>query len=469
MSDQTISEIKNFREQLFLAFKYRADATMELIDSIAGNINATSITELSLNSNFRHRYSSISDAINNFAINDKQQIEQILIKCCKPITPSRPYHLLALDCTSAPRQYAKTLADRSIVHAPNPTPGNKPTTVGHQYSVLGYLPEKSLKPNAPCWFLPLSTNRVASDEKGINVGSQQLKNIMPALSQELSVIVADSAYSAHTFIASITPYDNTILIARLRGNRIFNYQAAEKPKYAKRLRGHVTKYGKEFKCKDSSTWGTPDEITTEAVQTKKGKNYTAEISCWNDMLIRQKNNIALHKNPFTLVKIRLFDEDNKQVFKTMWLMVIGKRRKELTLNQTFCCYKQRYDIEHFFKFGKSRLLMDKFQTTDVKHEESWWQMVSLAQAQLYMSRELATNHPRAWEKYLPQMQNSRSEKSPRQVQKSFVEITKEIGTPASCPKPRGIVLGRKPRAAQSRRIRHPIIFKSQKPQILEAS
>ena len=209
MSVQIISEIKNFREQLFLAFKYRADATMELIDSISGNINATSVTELSLNPNFRHRYSSISDAINNFAINDKQQIEQILInKFCKPIIPSsRPYHLLALDCTSAPRKYAKTLEDRSIVHAPNPTPGNKPITVGHQYSTLGYLPEKSLEPNTPSWFLPLSTTRVASEEKGINVGSQQLKNIIPAFSEELSVIVADSAYSTHTFIDSITQYD----------------------------------------------------------------------------------------------------------------------------------------------------------------------------------------------------------------------------------------------------------------------
>lgn len=468
MSDQTISEIKNFREQLFFAFKYRADATMELIDSIAGNINATSITELSLNPNFRHRYSSISDAITNFAINDKKQIEKILIKCCKPITASRPYHLLAVDCTSAPRKYAKTLEDRSIVHAPNPIPGNKPITVGHQYSILGYLPEKSLELNNHCWFLPLSTNRVTSDEKGTNVGSQQLKNIIPAFLQELSVIVADSAYSTHTFIASITPFDNTILIARLRGNRTFCHQASEKPTYGKRRRGHVTKYGKEFKCKDSTTWGTPDEKTTEDVKTKKGKNYTAEISCWDNMLIRQKNNISLHKHPFTLVKIRLLDENDNQVFKTMWLMVVGKRRKELTLSQIFCSYKQRYDIEHFFKFG--RLLMDKFQTTDVKHEESWWQIVSLAQAQLYVSRELATNHPRAWEKYLPQMQtNSKLQTSPRQVQKSFVEIAKEIGTPASCPKPRGIVLGNKPRAAKPRRIKHPIIFKPQKPPFLEAS
>lgn len=76
-------------------------------------------------------------------------------------------------------------------------------------------------------------------------------------------------------------------------------KAPEKPKYAKRCRGFITKYG-------NTTWGIPDENTIEDVKTKKGKNYTAEI--------------------------------------------------------------KRYDIQHFFKFGKNRLLMDTFQTTYVKHE-----------------------------------------------------------------------------------------------------
>jgi len=463
MQITTISEIQKFREQLFSSFKYRADATMELIDSIAGNINATSITELSLSQNFRHRYSSICDAVTNFGINDRQQIEQLLTKHCAPVTTNRPYHLFVLDCTSAPRKYAKTLEDRSIVHAPNSTPGNKPITVGHQYSLLGYLPEKSLESNVPCWLLPLSTRRVASNTNGTGVGTEQLQNIMSHFLKELCITVADSAYSSREFIKSTAQHDNLILISRLRGNRNFYHPAPEKPKYARRLRGHTTKYGKEFKCNDSSTWGTPDQTIQEAIKTRKCKNYTAEIICWSDMLIRQKENIDLHKNPFMLVKIRLLDENNNQIFKTMWLMVAGKRCKELTLSQIFFSYRQRYDIEHFFKFGKSRLLMDKFQTPDVKHEESWWQIASLAQAQLYMCRGLATNHPRAWEKYLPQMKNNNIlEKSPRQAQKSFAEITKEFGTPASCPKTRGIQLGRPEGAAQPPRIRHPIVFKSDK-------
>jgi hypothetical protein len=38
----------------------------------------------------------------------------------------------------------------------------------------------------------------------------------------------------------------------------------------------------------------------------------------------------------------------------------------------------------------------------------WWKIASLAYAQLYMARELATKLPTPWEKYLPEMKNNRS-------------------------------------------------------------
>ena len=38
---------------------------------------------------------------------------------------------------------SKTLEDRGVVYSPNPVPGNKPITLGHQYSIMGFLPEKT--------------------------------------------------------------------------------------------------------------------------------------------------------------------------------------------------------------------------------------------------------------------------------------------------------------------------------------
>jgi len=79
-------------------------------------------------------------------------------------------------------------------------------------------------------------------------------------------------------------------------------------------------------------------------------------------LMRDKDGIPMHKYPFIVVKITITDEANNQVYKRpMWLMVTGEQRTKLTAVQVWESYKQRYDIEHYFKFGKERLLMDKFQ------------------------------------------------------------------------------------------------------------
>ena len=47
----------------------------------------------------------------------------------------------------------------------------------------------------------------------------------------------------------------------------------------------------------------------------------------------------------------------------------GERRIELSLLDIYEAYLQRYDLEHFFRFGKQKLLLDKFQTPDDQHEE----------------------------------------------------------------------------------------------------
>jgi hypothetical protein len=468
MLQAIISKVKNFRDQIFGCFSNRADATMELIDALAGNTDATSVVQLSLNPMFRHGYGSIRDAIGNFNKDPAQKIrvEKCLINHCAPITQTQSYRLLVLDCTAAPRKHAKTVIDRGIVHAPNVIPGNKPITVGHQYSMVGFLPEQSsISENVP-WILPLSVRRVATSTSAISVGIEQLDTIIPTLGNELVVTLGDTAYSNPKFIQGNDKHENAILIARLRGDRVLNHKAAPKvlKQTNRRTRGHELWYGDEFNFKNEETWTEPSEIASTILTTRKGKNFTAQIQAWNNILMRQKNGIPLNEHPLRIIRITITDETGNLVYKRpMWVMVSGKRRQELSLIKIWQSYKRRYDIEHFFKFGKTQLLMDKFQTPETDHEESWWQIASLAYAQLYMARELAKNLPNPWEKYLPEMKNNATVKSARQVQKSFTRLTQEIGTPASAPKLRGKPLGRQKGAKQPRRNRHPIILKRSKP------
>ena len=474
MLQTIVTKFRNFREQIFSCFTYRADAAMELIDALSGNTDALSVVQLSLNQAFRRGYTSINSAISNFSADAQQsaKIEQCLIEHCASITQTRPFRLLVVDCTAAPRKYSKTLEDRGIVHAPNVIPGNKPITVGHQYSVVGFLPERAVEAAKIPWMLPVSTRRVATQTNGIDVGIEQFNSILPALNGDLTVSVGDTAYNNRRFIQGAQQHQDLIHIARLQSNRIIYHKAEPKKlkKTQRRERGHDLWYGEAFKLKDELTHGTPDNAVSVSYATRKDKQFTAKIEGWDNMLMRQKDGIPLNEYPFTTVRITITDEKNNSVYnRPMWLMVSGKRRDELILQQIWESYSQRYDIEHYFKFGKARLLMDKYQTPEVKHEESWWQVSSLAYAQLYMARELANNLPNPWEKYLPQMKDNHVIKSARQVQKSFAQITTKVGTPASAPIPRGIQLGRALGEQLTPRKVHPIIFKSEKPPQLNTS
>src|SRR4030042_392237 len=125
----TIQQVVDFRKQLHQSFPFRSDATMDLIDTLAGNNSAQSAVELSLGSLF-------------------------------------------------PRHFARPLAARPVNHHPNPAPGNKPIIVGHNYSVLAHLPEKQERTSPP-WIIPLLIQRVPTDITPTDIGASQVEDLLP--------------------------------------------------------------------------------------------------------------------------------------------------------------------------------------------------------------------------------------------------------------------------------------------------
>ena len=119
-------------------------------------------------------------------------------------------------------------------------------------------------------------------------------------------------------------------------------------------------------------------------------------------------------------------------------------------------------MEHFFRFGKQRLLTTSYQTPIVEHEENWWQITQLAYVQLFLAQDLADTLPKPWERYLPQFAANGSA-SPSMVQRDFRRIIRTIEPMQESPKPRGKSPGRAVGDAQKRRERHEVIKKSKKP------
>jgi len=277
---------------------------------------------------------------------------------------------------------------------------------------------------------------------------------------------ADSAYSNADPICESNKNPKQVHISRLRNNRVLHYNISQE--HTAKI-GRKKCFGDQFRLRDNTTWKTPDIETTFEMKSKKNKKQIVKIKCWNNIVMRGTKESDTSKHPLRLLQICVYKESGDLLFKKpLWLIVTGERRFELSLRDIFDCYRQRFDIEHFFRFGKNKLLMNKSQTPDVDHEEAWWQLTMIAYTQLYFARDLAKNMPKPWEKYLPAFKSAK-EISPTQVQKDFERIIRTFGTPALPPKRPKNAPGRQLGEKQVARIRYPIVQKSVVAQLITVS
>jgi len=469
--------LQKFRDKIYQFFPSRQDATMDLVDSLSSNTSASSVVELSLNPLHRRNYCSITRVLDEFYSsadvnnNQLQNIEatRILSEYCIPRS-TRHFNLFAVDVTPSPRIFSPTVEDRGYVYSPNNIiAGNKPVTVGHQYSIAAYLPEKTSALSSP-WIIPLSCERVRTNQKGIAVGMQQLSECIRSqavFQNELSVSMGDCAYSHPDCLGAAKKNPNQVHISRARNNRVFNYQA--EPPTILNKKGRKKRYGNSHKLNDQSTWRTPDSTIEFELTSKKGKLQTVKIECWDTVIMHGTRQSTISNYPFRLLRVRVYKESGELLFnRPLWLIAAGERRCELSLMDIFNSYRQRFDLEHFFRFGKERLLMNKTQTPDTLHEEAWWQLTMFSYAQLYLARNMAKNKFHPWEKYAPAAVTPIQEKSPTQTQRDFERIIRAIGTPAKPPKTHQKSSGRQLGDLQIKRKHHPIVRKGKKETIIAA-
>jgi hypothetical protein len=454
-------KLVKFRELLYRQFFRRKDAIFELIDALSTSAkHCNSVVQLSKSPFFTRQYPSITDAITDgLEVADWSAIQKLAWKFCRSDVKV-PYHRFLLDCTPNARPHAKTVADRSIVHYPNPAPGNKPICAGHQYSVATYLPPGN-SDERQRWCVPLCAKRVPSHEKGHEFGMKQLSDIIGnlGLENETCVSIGDTAYGTEACHQSVVQTNNHVHIVRLKSNRnvfeLFNKQPTGR-------KGRKKIYGEKMSLNNPATFLPYAQYMTMQHTSKKGKQLTISLKAWDNMTFRSSRQFDAYKYPFRLIQAIVTDSTGKAIFKhPLWLAVFGDKRMQISLPECFSNYMDRYDIEHYFRFGKQRLLMNAFQSSDVEHEENWWQLCTLAYVQLFLSKDFAQGMPEPWERYLPQFKHKAMLQlsSASHVQRGFAKVLETIGTPAQPPIPRGNPLGRKLGQCPSKRPENPVIFK----------
>ena len=328
-----LHSFQNFRAELYKLFPSRRDAIMDLLDAISSyGHRCDSVVKLSQSKAFRRSYSSITDAITALAkMNDDVWSEAF--KLVYQFT-KQPINRFAVDVTSNPRPYAKTLADRVITHSPNPAPGNKPICVGHPYSVIVGLDEG--KASDKHWVTPLSAQRVKSTEKGSEVGMRQLDELIKSLGQSgtLNVSFGDSLYGTNECRKTAAGQK------KLGTHFSFTHYAQRIPTATQEEKGRGRKheYGDKVCLQDEDTFLPFDETTTQTWHRDNGKSYTATMSCWKNLLLKGTRDFRSSQYPINVIRIEVKDENDKKVFKRpLWLAVLGDRRHEVSSLTSFTC------------------------------------------------------------------------------------------------------------------------------------
>jgi len=454
------NQLRRFRNILYGHLNNRADAIISLLDALTANTTASTVVELSLSPLFPYGHDSLYEAISAFQL--PPQAQHQLLSLAIPQNHDRPFWLFCVDVSPHPRPYADTLPDRSIIYNHTPIKGNKPITIGHRYSTIALLPERN--PNDPPWIIPLHTQRVKSNQDPELTGAHQLQSLfesplLPFL-HDLKVIVGDSKYSKPSFLLAFADKPDAAIIVRVRNNRVF-YRAYRPHPEQPRKRGHPRWYGQRFALNNPETWPEPDEETTFSITTRKGKLRKGRIRVWQNILMRGSRRHPMHRYPFTLLCVEILTPEGKPVYKRpLWLIIFGLPRQRITAEQGYQAYNQRFDIEHYFRFAKRRLLLTSFQTPIDVHEEHWWQLAQMAYLQLWLARDIARALWHPWQRYLAK--RSDGKRTPTQVQRDFGRIIRQIGTPARAPKRRGKSPGWPKGVKRKRRPKQKVVKKARK-------
>ncbi|WP_308255795.1 transposase [Geminocystis sp. GBBB08] len=438
---------------------------MNIIDSLSSNIEgANTAVAISENDLFNYNYNSVYKGINNsFSSNPeirKQQIKetQELIISTLSLEEQLPFNLFALDITNMDRSHSPTLIDREFVHKPSSIFGQKPITLGHKYSILTFLKRDEITKHN--WSIPFSTERVSSCSTESETAKKQINTLFnncPEFNQDkLSVVTADSYYSNQYFLGDLTNYNNLVTITRSRCSRVF-YTLPKIDNNQPKRRGHPQWYGNKFDLKDESTWHEVDEQFSTTITNHKDEIIELEIKCWHNLVMKGNKEQKMQQKPFNLLRITLKDKQGNLKFKPMWLIVMGKRKNDLSLFDCYQAYLRRFDIEHLFRFAKNKLLLNSYYSTNVERENNWVELVFLSYVNLWASRNLAQQVTPDWQKY--HLKKMPDKITPSIVQRDYKRIICTFGTAVPLPKVRGYSSGRKKGTKLSPRLRYPTVKK----------
>jgi len=427
----TANLIQQFRNAVYQSLQKRPDAVLDLIDALTVAGHVESPVALSEQTPFRRKFSMVYDTLCNAAIDFDGLLHTLLTFQPKDSETIAGYEVYGLDATKDERPDAETLPERCALKSQK----DEPLVYGHKYSWLVRLVGWGTS-----WVAPQDTLRIDPELSDSQVGSQQVKELAER-NPHSKVVVEDSLYGNHVFLAIFLFIQNTFALVRMRSNNVLYEQPAPR-KPGKR--GAPKKHGARFKLSSPSR-------TADCGESFLLGSQTVQIQAWKGLHLKKLPQLVV-----MLLRVEFLKPDGQPRYKQpMWLLWTGPTHVPL---QELCrMYLWRFAIEHLFRFLKQNMGLNTSRSNDLVATEQWMWMCALAYWQLLLMRDLVEDARPAWH---PRFRDGkRKELTPGQVQRAALGYLLQLGTPARTPKVVGKGKGRTKGYHPAPRVRYPVTKK----------
>jgi hypothetical protein len=428
----TDKPIQQFRKAVYQSFLKRPDAVLDLIDALTVAGHVESPVGLSEQTLFRRKFSMVYDTLCHAVIDFDALLHALLTFQPADSETIAGYEVYSLDATKDERPEAETLPERCSLKSQK----DEPLVYGHKYSWLVRLVRRGTS-----WVAPQDTIRIDPELSDSQVGSQQVQALAER-NPKPKVVVEDSLYGNHVFLAIFLFIQNTFALVRMRSNNVL-YEQPEPRQPGKK--GAPKKHGRKFKL------ASPSRPADGAESFLLGSQ-TVRIQAWQGLHLKKLPELVV-----MLLRVEFLKPDGKPRYKQpMWLLWTGPTSVPL---QELCkMYLWRFAIEHMFRFLKQNMGLSTSRSNDLVATEQWMWLCGLAYWQLLLMRDLVEDARPAW---YPRIRDGKlTDLTPGQVQRAALRFLVQLGTPAKAPKVTGKGKGRQKGYRPAPRMRYPVVKKA---------
>jgi hypothetical protein len=368
------------------------------------------------------------------------RVGSLAVEACRQVlaqvavAPAAGRPVWALDGTVWPRPAAATSAARTWGHRTSPGRPQTGVVPGWEYQWLVDVPAPTAS-----WVRPLDVARRAPDAGSpTHLAISQLRAALAArpAAAPRPVVTFDSQYDVVALAQAGLAAD---LLVRLTPRRRFYRPPPPYPGRGTRVRKH----GPVLRLPDSASHGAPDQSACGA----DASHGTVRVDVWHALHVQWAA-----QTPLTLIRIQVARLPRRaRPPAPLWLAwVAGALPADLL--QLWQWYRQRFTVEHGFRFLKQELGWTTVRPQDPAAADRWSWLLALMLGELWLLRAVVTDQRLPWERPLPP-----ERLTPGRVRRAAAGILAALSSPARPPQPRGKSPGRALGQCPGPRQRYPVV------------